>query len=190
MAKKIQLIIGSTRDGRNAPVVADWIQQKAAKHEELDIEIVDLKDIDLPFFKAATPPAYGADTSDHAQSWAKKISEADGYIFLTAEYNRSIPASLKNALDYLVAEWNNKPAVVVSYGFIDGGMSANKHLHDILSWLKVTTVDTTIGIQLKQEMFGESGFKYVESDFAEYEENLHDALTQLANAEEPVAANA
>lgn len=190
MTKNIQLIIGSTRDGRTAPAIADWVKNNASQHEELNIEVVDLKDIALPFFQAATPPAYGADDSEHAQNWAKKVSEADGYIFLTPEYNRSIPASLKNALDYLVAEWNGKPAAVVSYGFIDGGMSANKHLHDVLSWLKVATVDTTVAIHLKQEMFSDTGLKDVEADFAQYEESLRDALTQLANAEEPVPATA
>lgn len=189
MSKKIQLIIGSTREGRVAPSIADWIQQLAGAHEEIELEVVDLKEVNLPFFDEATPPAYKSSTKKHAVAWSERIAAADGYIFLTAEYNRGMPSSLKNAIDYLVKEWEGKPAVIVSYGFIDGGMSASRHLRDVLDWLKVHTVDPTVGIHLKQEMMGEDGKpKDAEKDFAEYEEPLREALTKLAGAEELTAA--
>lgn len=191
MAKHIQLIIGSTRKGRVAPAVAEWVKQHAETNNDITLEVVDLEEENLPFFNAAVPPAYGADPSDHAQAWAKKIESADGYIFLTAEYNRSIPASLKNAIDYLVAEWKEKPAAIVSYGYIDGGKSATKHLQDIFAWLKVAIVDSTVNIQLTQDLFDESGsFKDIESDFAQYDETLQNALAELVNAEELAPTNA
>ena len=120
MAKNIQLIIGSTRQNRVGAQVAEWVKRHAEAHEGINVEVIDLKQENLPFFDAPTPPLYAPDSSAAGQAWAKKIERGDGFIFVTPEYNRGIPASLKNALDFLVAEWNHKPAAVVSYGWIDG----------------------------------------------------------------------
>jgi NAD(P)H-dependent FMN reductase len=137
MSKKIQLIIGSTRQGRVAPRVAEWVAAQAAQVEGIDLEVVDLNDWKLPFMDAPIAPLYAEVPGEAAAAWRAKLAEAEGFIFLTPEYNRSIPASLKNALDYTVAEWNDKPATVVSYGYVDGGKSAAKHLHDVLGWLRM-----------------------------------------------------
>lgn len=179
MAKKIQLIIGSTRENRVGAQVAEWVATHARAHDGIELEIIDLKEVNLPFFNAGTPPLYAPDPSEAGVAWAKKIKEGDGFIFATPEYNRGIPAVLKNAIDFLVAEWNEKPALVVSYGYIDGGQSASKHLHDVLSWLKVATTESTVSLKLTQEMMGTAGIKDTEQAFADYEVVIDEALKEL-----------
>jgi len=179
MSKKIQLIIGSTRENRVGAQVADWVATHARAHNDIELEIIDLKEVDLPFFNAGTPPLYAPDPSEAGQAWAKKIDEGDGFIFVTPEYNRGIPAALKNAIDFLVAEWKEKPAVVVSYGYIDGGQSASKHLHDVLNWLKVATAESTVSLKLTEDMMGATGIKDVDEAFADYEVVVDEALKEL-----------
>lgn len=188
MSKKIQLIIGSTRQNRIGASVAAWIEKQAGDNKNISLEVVDLKQENLPLMDAAVPPAYAPTTTDAGKAWAEKIAAADGYIFLTPEYNRSMPASLKNALDYLVQEWKDKPAVVVSYGYIDGGKSAARHLRDVLDWLKVDHTSSEVALHLKQEMFDETGaFKDIDSALAAYEDDLADALQHFDAAKELAA---
>lgn len=189
MTKKIQLIIGSTRENRVGAQVARWVATHAEKHADIELEVIDLKEVNLPFFNAGTPPSYAPDSSEAGQAWAKKIDEGDGFIFVTPEYNRGIPAALKNAIDFLVAEWKEKPAAVVSYGYIDGGQSASKHLHDVLNWLKVATAESTVSLKLTQEMMGASGIKDAREAFADYEVVIDEALKEIV-AHEPAAVSA
>ena len=156
MAKKIKLIIGSTRENRMADDVAAWVIEQAKLNNDIELEVIDLKKQALPFFNAPIPPLYAPDTSEAGKAWAEVIGSADGYIFLTPEYNRSVPASLKNALDYLVAEWKEKPAAIISYGWIDGGQNATKHLKDILAWLKVEVAEPQLAIHFKAELMNDS----------------------------------
>ena len=124
MSKNIKLVIGSTRQNRVGKSIASWIEDKLANNSTITLETIDLKEENLPIMDSPIPPAYAAVDTEAAKAWSRKIRTADGFIFLTPEYNRSIPASLKNALDYLVTEWKDKPAIIVSYGYIDGGKNA------------------------------------------------------------------
>lgn len=194
MAKNIQLIIGSTRQNRIGGQIADWVKRHADAHEDLNIDVVDLADVNLPIFNAPVSPMYAPDDSDAGKAWGEKISQADGYIFVTAEYNRSIPASLKNAIDFLYAPWLNKPAAIVSYGWIDGGASASKHLHDILSWLKMDIAEDQLHLQFAPEIMGEDGkVADIDSAFAGKVNALNNALKELAahdaSASETVTAS-
>jgi NAD(P)H-dependent FMN reductase len=113
---KIGIIVGSTRANRFADKPTEWIANIAKAHTDLDFEVVDLRDYPMPFFEEATSPAWAPSQNEVAQRWQKKIDELDGYIFITAEYNRGPTAVLKNAIDYAYNEWNNKPAAFVGYG--------------------------------------------------------------------------
>lgn len=187
MTKNIQIIVGSTRQNRLGGQVAEWVKKHAEAHEDINVEVVDLLAEDLPFFNAAVSPMYAPDSSPAAQAWAETIDRGDGFIFVTPEYNRSIPASLKNALDFLVAQWNEKPAAVVSYGWIDGGASASKHLHDILAWLKVATADSSVALKLSPEIMAEDGsIKDIDKAFADHVAVLEAAFDEIA-AHESVA---
>jgi NAD(P)H-dependent FMN reductase len=136
---KIAIILGSTRPGRNGAAVADWVVDRAAARTAAHYELVDLADHPLPHLDEAMPPTMGQYAREHTQAWAKTIGSYDGYIFVTPEYNHSTSGVLKNAIDYLYAEWNNKAAAFVSYGSL-GGARAIEHLRAILSELQVAHV--------------------------------------------------
>jgi NAD(P)H-dependent FMN reductase len=136
---KIAIILGSTRPGRNGAAVADWVVDRAAARTAAHYELVDLADHPLPHLDEAMPPTMGQYAREHTQAWAKTIGSYDGYIFVTPEYNHATSGVLKNAIDYLYAEWNNKAAAFVSYGAL-GGARAIEHLRAILSELQVAHV--------------------------------------------------
>ena len=136
---KIAIILGSTRPGRNGKAVADWVVEKAAERTAADYELVDLADHPLPHIDEALPPTMGQYAGEHTKAWAAKIGSYDGFIFVTPEYNHSTSGVLKNAIDYLYAEWNNKAAAFVSYGSV-GGARAIEHLRAITSELQIAHV--------------------------------------------------
>lgn len=104
---------------------------------EHQFELVDLEEVNLPLLDEPTPPMMQQYTKDHTKQWSQIVAEADGYIFITAEYNHSIPAALKNALDYVFVEWNFKPASFVSYGSLAGGARAVEHLRAVCGELRI-----------------------------------------------------
>ena len=127
---KIAVIISSTRPTRFGDVPAQWIADKVNERAELQAEIVDLRDFDLPFFDEMASNAWMPSANANAVKWQNKISEFDGYIFVVAEYNRSITGALKNALDQAYVNWNKKPFGAVGYGTV-GGARAVEHLRTI-----------------------------------------------------------
>ncbi|NUU07800.1 NAD(P)H-dependent oxidoreductase [Leifsonia sp. C5G2] len=147
---KIAIIIGSTRPGRNGEAVARWVHENAAKRTDVEYELVDLKDWDLPHLDEALPAAMGQYAGEHTKAWAAKIAEFDGYLFVTPEYNHSTSGALKNAIDYVGAEWYNKAAGFVSYG-VFGGARAVEHLRLVLSQLQVATVSAFVGLSLAHD---------------------------------------
>ncbi len=155
---KIAIIIGSTRPGRNGEAVARWVYQHAIQRDGVDYELVDLKDFDLPHLDEALPPAMGQYANAHTRAWADKIAEFDGYIFVTPEYNHSTSGALKNAIDFLFAEWTNKAAGFVSYG-VFGGARAAEHLRLVLSQLQVATVSAHVGLSLAHDFENYSTLK-------------------------------
>lgn len=147
---KIAIIIGSTRPGRNGEAVARWVYENAAKRPGVEYELVDLKEWDLPHLDEALPAAMGQYAGEHTKAWAAKIAEFDGYLFVTPEYNHSTSGALKNAIDYVGAEWYNKAAGFVSYG-VFGGARAVEHLRLVLSQLQVATVSAFVGLSLAHD---------------------------------------
>lgn len=143
---KIAIIIGSTRDSRFGDKPAKWVNEFAAARDDIDVEIVDLKDWPLPFFNEVASNAWVPTQNEVGQRWQKKVAEFDGYIFVTAEYNRSIPAALKNALDFSYPEWNKKAAAVVGYGSV-GGARAVEHLRTIAVELQMAPTRAGVHIQ-------------------------------------------
>lgn len=113
---KVAIITGSTRPGRNNAAVARWVYSLSKAREDADFELVDIADYNLPLLDEPIPPILGQCSSEHTKAWAKKIASFDAYVFVTPEYNYSISGALKNAIDYLYREWNNKTAGFVSYG--------------------------------------------------------------------------
>ena len=123
---KIAIIIGSTRPGRNGEAVAKWVYEVAQKRSDAEFELVDIKDFDLPLLDEPMPPIMGQYSKPHTKAWAAKIGTFDAYVFVTPEYNHSISGALKNAIDFLFAEWNNKAAGFVSYGGASGARAVEQ----------------------------------------------------------------
>ncbi len=142
---RIAVIIGSTRDTRFADKPAKWIYEVASARDDMEVEIVDIRDFDLPFFNEAASNLWMPSSDPNAVRWQQKIAKFDGYIFVTAEYNRSIPASLKNALDQAYVEWNHKPAAIVGYGGLGAGRAV-EHLRTIAVELQMVPVRSGVHI--------------------------------------------
>ena len=136
---RIAIIISSTRPTRFGDVPAQWIKAQADAHGQLDTEIVDLRDYPLPFFAEVASNAWVPSQDETAKTWQAKVAEFDGYIFVVAEYNRSITGALKNALDQAYVEWARKPAGIVAYGSV-GGTRAAEHLRHIPVELQMVPV--------------------------------------------------
>ncbi|MGN6722013.1 MAG: NADPH-dependent FMN reductase [Marmoricola sp.] len=146
---KIAVILGSTRPGRNGQAVADWVMKQAASRQAT-YDLIDLVDHPLPLLDEAIPPSRGRYSNKHTKAWANLIAGYDGFVFVSPEYNHSTSAALKNALDYLYAEWNNKAAAFVAYGSA-GGVRAVEHLRTIASELQMAHVRQQLAFSLRTD---------------------------------------
>jgi NAD(P)H-dependent FMN reductase len=144
---KIAVILGSTRPGRNGKGVADWVVRKAAGRSGADYTLIDLVDHPLPHLDEAVPASMGQYAAQHTKNWAATIGGFDGFVFVTPEYNHSTSGVLKNAIDFLYGEWNNKAAAFVSYGAL-GGARAIEHLRGISSELQIAHVRQQLSFSL------------------------------------------
>ncbi|MCU1411092.1 MAG: NADPH-dependent reductase [Rhodoglobus sp.] len=144
---KIAIILGSTRPGRRGADVAKWVLDAASARAGVEYELVDIADFPLPHLDEVDLPSMGQYANDHTKKWAAKIAQFDGFLFVTPEYNRSTSGVLKNAIDYLYAEWNNKAAGFVSYGSV-GGTRAVEHLRLISAELQMATVRSQVSLSL------------------------------------------
>ena len=155
---KIGIILGSTRPGRNGEAVAKWVHERAAQRKDAQCELVDIQDYNLPLLDEPVPPSMGKYSREHTKRWAAKIAEFDAFVFVTPEYNHSTSGALKNAIDFLYAEWNNKAAAFVSYGSA-GGARAVEHLRLIMAELQVATVRAQVMLSLATDFENYSRFK-------------------------------
>ena len=154
---KIGIILGSTRPGRNGEAVAQWVHQIAAQRSDAQFELVDIADWKLPLLDDPLLPGYGSYSRTLTEQWSAKIASFDGFVFVTPEYNHSIPAALKNAIDLLYVEWNNKAAGFVGYGNT-GGARAIEHLRGVMAELQVADVRAHVGLSLFTDFVGFSEF--------------------------------
>ncbi len=154
---KIGIILGSTRPGRNGEAVAQWVLDNAKQRSDAEFELIDLLDYDLPHLDEPMPPAFGQYSRPHTLAWAEKIASFDGFVIVTPEYNHSTSGVLKNAIDYLFAEWNNKAVGFVSYGSA-GGARAVEHLRLIVGELMMADVRAQVTLSLATDFENYSRF--------------------------------
>jgi NAD(P)H-dependent FMN reductase len=154
---RIAIILGSTRPGRNGEAVAQWAHAHAAKRTDATFDLVDVAEQNLPLLDEPIPPSMGKYSKPHTQAWAAKIATYDGFVFVTAEYNHGIPGALKNAIDFLFGEWNNKAAGFVSYGSA-GGTRAVEHLRLVMAEVQVATVRAQVALSLSSDFENFSKF--------------------------------
>ncbi|HEY9407087.1 MAG TPA: NAD(P)H-dependent oxidoreductase [Nitrososphaera sp.] len=155
---RIAIILGSTRPGRNGEAVAKWVYNIVKKRTDAEFEFVDIKDYNLPLLDEPLPPSLGKYSKDHTKAWAAKIDSVDAFVFVTPEYNHGIPGALKNAIDFLYKEWNNKVAGFVSYGGV-GGVRSVEQLRLVMAELQVATVRAQVQLSLFADFENFSVFK-------------------------------
>jgi len=155
---RIGIILGSTRPNRNGEQVARWVLTIAAQRTDAEFELIDLRDYPLPHLDEPLPPSMGQYQNEHTKAWADKIASFDGFVIVTPEYNHGTSGVLKNAIDYLYAEWNNKAVGFVSYGAV-GGARAAEHLRLVAGELQMADVRQQVALSLLTEFENFSVFK-------------------------------
>jgi NAD(P)H-dependent FMN reductase len=155
---KVGIIIGSTRPGRVGESVARWVFDIARKRSDAEFELVDIKEFNLPLLDEPVPPSMGQYSKEHTKRWAAKINPFDAFVFVTPEYNHSTSGALKNAIDFLFAEWNNKAAGFVGYGSA-GGARAIEHLRLIMGEIQIADVRNQVMFSLFNDFENYTVFK-------------------------------
>src|SRR6058998_1036342 len=168
---RIAIIIGSTRPGRKAEAVAKWVYEIAQKRSDAEFELVDIKEFNLPLLDEPKPALMGQYTHQHTKTWSAKIASFDAYVFVTPEYNHGTSGALKNAIDFLYKEWNNKAAGFVGYGSA-GGARAIESLRLVMGELMVADVRAQVMLSLFTDFEAFTTFKPDQRHEAEVEAML------------------
>lgn len=155
---RIGVIVGSTRPGRKALDVAKWVMEIATLRNDAAYELVDIQDFKLPLLDEPVPPSMGQYSKPHTRAWAEKIASYDGFVFVTPEYNHGTSGALKNAIDFLFAEWNNKAAGFVGYGSA-GGARAVESLRLVMGEIKIADVRSQVMLSLFSDFENYTVFK-------------------------------
>ena len=154
---RIAIILGSTRPNRNGEAVATWVHERARARKDAEFELVDLRDFELPLLDEPIPPSQGKYSHEHTKRWAATVASFDGYVFVAPEYNHGISGALKNAIDFVYAEWNNKAAGFVSYGSA-GGVRAVEQLRQVMAELQIADVCAQVMLSLVTDFENYSTF--------------------------------
>ena len=147
----LQIIIASTRPGRVGPSVASWINERAIAHGGFDVELIDLAEVNLPMFDEPKHPRFRQYVHQHTKDWSATIDRADAFIFVVPEYNYGFNAAIKNAIDYLNAEWQHKPVGFVSYGGVAAGTRDVQMLKQVVTTLKMVPMFDAVNIPFVQQ---------------------------------------
>jgi NAD(P)H-dependent FMN reductase len=183
---KLLVIIASTRPGRIGLPVANWFMEEAGAHDGFELELVDLYELDLPLLDEPNHPRLRQYTKEHTRAWSQTVDSADAVVFVTAEYNHSYTAALKNAIDYLHNEWHHKPLGFVSYGGVAAGTRAMQALKPVAIALALVPVVAAVNIPFVQQFRADDGTivgndVMVEAASAMLDElmTMHEALAPL-----------
>jgi len=155
---KTGIIVGSTRPGRKAAAVAEWVYDILKSRKDAKFEIVDIEDYKLPLLDEPVSPRVHQYSKSHTKTWSEKIASLDAYIFVTPEYNHATSAALKNAIDFLFHEWNNKAAGFVGYGGA-GGVRAVENLRLVMGEIKIADVQAQVALSMFSDFENFTTFK-------------------------------
>lgn len=155
---RVAIVLGSTRPNRVGAAVARWVHNIATKRGDALFELVDVAEHNLPLLDEPVPAALGQYRGEHTKRWAAKIASFDAFVFVAAEYNHGIPGALKNAIDFLFAEWNNKAAGFVSYGGA-GGVRSVEQLRLVMGNLMIADVTAQVSLSLFTDFENFSTFR-------------------------------
>jgi NAD(P)H-dependent FMN reductase len=180
------VVLASTRPKRAGEAVAGWLVERAKHHGGFHLDVVDLRELDLPFLDEPEHPRFGRYQHAHTKAWSERVDEADALAFVTPEYNHGYPAPLKNALDYLSREWAYKPAGIVSYGGVSGGTRAMLQLETVLAALKMTPVVPAVNIPFVGTRIGDDGDLVADEIMDGAAEAMLDELVRVEAALRPM----
>lgn len=154
---RLAVVVGSVREGRFGPTVVDWFAEQAKRHGRFKVDVIDLAELPLP----VVLPGFGGEpdpeTTRNLQDLSERLGAADAFVVVTPEYNHSVPASLKNAIDWTLPVWQTKPVGLISYGGQGGGIRAAEHLRQIFPELHAITVRDALSFHNAWDIFGEDG---------------------------------
>jgi NAD(P)H-dependent FMN reductase len=182
----LMIIVGSTRPGRVGLPVARWFEQRAREHGAFDVELVDLAELRLPLLDEPNHPRLRRYTKAHTQRWSDMVEAADAFVFVTCEYNHGYPAALKNALDYLNQEWEDKPVGFVSYGGVAAGTRALQQLGQVVTVLRMHPVAEAVNIPFVPQFMGEDGELHANEIIDKAAEVMLDELLRTEEALRPL----
>ena len=185
----LKIIIASTRPGRKGPAIASWFYDIALQHKELNVELVDLAVVNLPFLDEFRHPMMQQYEHQHTRDWSATINAADLFVVVTSEYNYSFPAPLKNALDFLYKEWNYKPIGFVSYGGVSGGIRAVQMLKQVVTAQKMMPIPESVNIPHFLKYIDEQGKFNGDPGLEKSANDMLVALNQWAIALKTMRAN-
>jgi NAD(P)H-dependent FMN reductase len=184
---KIAIVIGSTRPGRLGTDVADWVARHAKERDHADYQVLDVAEFDLDLLDEPTVPGAANREYDNEKTrrWSRAVDEFDGFVFVTPEYNHSVPAAMKNAFDVLYPEWSDKPVAFVGYG-ADGAVRAIEHWRTIVANARMVAVRAQVSLSLFQD-FADGGVAPIERREGELA-TAFDQVEQMAGALAPLRA--
>lgn len=171
---RIAIIIGSTRPGRVGGAVGQWVYEIAKKRSDAEFELIDLKEVNLPLLDETVPPSMGQYSHPHTKAWAARIAPFDGFVFVTPEYNHGINGALKNAIDFLYAEWNNKATGFVGYGSAVGARAVES-LRLVMGELQIADVRKQVMLSLFTDFENMTEFK----PHPRHEESVNELFDQV-----------
>ena len=154
---KLSVVISSTRPGRAGLPIGRWFFELAKAHQKFDVELVDLKERNLPFHDEPKHPRFGQYEHEHTLAWSALVRASDAFVFVTPEYNYGAPPALLNALDYLYKEWHYKAAGFVSYGGVSGGTRSVQMTKQILTTLKMMPIPEAVSIPFFSQLMDANG---------------------------------
>lgn len=171
----LQILIASTRQVRVGDKVGAWFIDEARQHGAFEIDVVDLRELDLPFMDEPNHPRLGKYQYEHTIKWSQTVSRADAFVFVHPEYNFGYTAPLKNAIDYLSKEWNRKPVTFVSYGGVSGGLRAAQMLKQVVTTVGMVPAVNAVPIPFVAKHIEDNAF--VANDIMK--QGAHTALDEL-----------
>lgn len=190
MKHQLNIIIGSTRPGRVAPLFGDWLEGFARSHGKFEPVVTDIATFDLPLMDEPRHPRLGQYEHEHTKAWSKAIDAADAFVFVTPEYNYFAAPAIVNAVDYLTREWNYKPAGFLSYGGVSGGLRAVQSLKPLLTTVKIMPIPEAVSVPLYQKSLDKDGAFQPEENVVSSATTMLDELARWSEAMKPMRAAA
>jgi NAD(P)H-dependent FMN reductase len=185
----LTIIVGSIRPGRAGQPIAEWFIDRARSHGGFDVDVADLAEIRLPLMEEPNHPKLRQYTLRHTRDWSARIDRADAIVFVTPEYNYGYPATIKNAIDYLHQEWQDKAAGFVSYGGVAAGTRAVQQLKQVITTLKMLPVFESVNIPFHTQFIRDGRF-YPNDILEQAVTDMLDELGRLDGVLRPLRAGA